>query len=70
MLPEDVETFFEKVSSGTPVRLINEPYKVGRLSGALYLEAHLPLEKKAAITEGDLTPLVKLVEAQKERQYR
>lgn len=31
------------VSVGTPVRIINEPYKFGRSGGKVYLEAHAPL---------------------------
>jgi L,D-transpeptidase ErfK/SrfK len=45
MYPKDIESLFHQVDVGTPVRIINEPIKVGRLNGALYLEAHPHLEE-------------------------
>ncbi len=45
MYPEDIERLFPMVPVGTPVRLIDQPVKVGRLNGALLLEAHEPLEE-------------------------
>ena len=45
MLPEDIEQLFELVSPGTPVRIINQPAKVGWHGGDLYLELHPPLEE-------------------------
>lgn len=47
MLPEDIEELFEQVSVGTPVRIINQPAKVGWHGGELYLEVHPPLEEDA-----------------------
>ncbi len=43
MYPEDIATLFQKVAVGTPVRVIDKPYKAGWLDGELYLESHLPL---------------------------
>jgi len=43
MYPEDIATLFQKVAVGTPVRVIDKPYKAGWLDGKLYLESHLPL---------------------------
>ena len=45
MYPEDIERLFGMVPVGTPVRLVDQPVKVGRLNGALLLEAHEPLEE-------------------------
>lgn len=39
---EDMETLFARVPKGTPVRVIDEPYKAGWSDGVLYLEAHPP----------------------------
>ena len=36
---------FELVDVGTPVRIVNEPFLVGRRDGAIYFEAHTPLEE-------------------------
>lgn len=45
MLPEDIEELFDLVPVGTPVRIINQPAKVGWHGGDLYLEVHPPLEE-------------------------
>ncbi len=39
----DLARLFSRVSVGTPVRIINEPYKFGFSQDLLYLEAHKPL---------------------------
>jgi L,D-transpeptidase ErfK/SrfK len=44
LYPEDIETLFDQVAVGTPVRIVNQPQKLGWLRGNLYLEAHPPLE--------------------------
>ncbi|KTD63925.1 L,D-transpeptidase family protein [Legionella spiritensis] len=47
LMPEDIEQLFDQVAVGTPVRVINEPVKIGWQHGALYLEVHpLLLEQK------------------------
>ena len=43
MYPEDIENLFGKVPVGTPVRLIDQPIKVGRINGHWQVEAHEPL---------------------------
>lgn len=48
MLPEDIEKLYPQVDIGTPVRIINEPAKVGWYGGELYLEIHPPLEEDQA----------------------
>jgi L,D-transpeptidase ErfK/SrfK len=45
LLPEHVETLFRLASVGTPVRLMNQPFKLGWGPDGLYLEAHPPLEE-------------------------
>jgi len=45
LLPEHIEALFQLVSVGTPVRLMNEPIKLGWGVDGLYLEAHPPLEE-------------------------
>ncbi len=45
MYPEDIEWLFGMVQVGTPVRLIDQPVKVGQLNGVLFLESHEPLEE-------------------------
>jgi len=45
MYPEDIEGLFGILPVGTPVRLIDQPVKVGRVGGELLLEVHEPLEE-------------------------
>jgi L,D-transpeptidase ErfK/SrfK len=40
MFPEDIERFFKDVPVGTPVLIIDQPYKMGWLGDALYMETH------------------------------
>ena len=45
MLSEDIEHLFSIVSVGTPVRIINEPIKIGRQDNSIYIQVH-PLLKE------------------------
>lgn len=45
MYPEDIERLFGMTPVGTSVRIVNQPVKVGRFNGALFMEAHEPLEE-------------------------
>ena len=47
LYPEDIEFLFELVAIGETVRIVNEPYLIGRLGDELYFEAHAPLEDDA-----------------------
>lgn len=42
MYPEDIELLIHRVTTGTPVRFVNQPLKHGYKNGALYLEFHKP----------------------------
>jgi L,D-transpeptidase ErfK/SrfK len=44
MLNNNVLELSKMVPVGTPVRIINEPYKFGVSGGKVYLEAHTPLD--------------------------
>lgn len=46
MYPEDIEALFDKVPTGTPVHIINQPIKVGWIADSLYIELHPPLEEE------------------------
>lgn len=47
MLPDDIEYLFSVVAVGTPVRIINEPVKIGREKNNIYLQMHpLLIEQK------------------------
>ena len=45
MFPEDIDFLFSKVALNTPVRIINEPVKVGWDGDTLYVEVHRTLEQ-------------------------
>ncbi|KTD51004.1 L,D-transpeptidase family protein [Legionella quateirensis] len=47
MLPADIEHLYELVSIGTPVRVINEPVKIGTLDGMIYIQVQPPLKGQA-----------------------
>ncbi len=53
MFPEDIEWLFPQVPVNTPVRIVNQPIKLGwSAQGDLYLEVHPPLEEAGASEEG------------------
>jgi L,D-transpeptidase ErfK/SrfK len=53
MFPEDIESLFEMVGSGTQVRIVDQPFKLGWGNGGLYLEAHLPLQEPDEVIDLD-----------------
>jgi len=61
LYPEDIQALFPRVPVGTPVRIINEPYKVGWMNGALYLEAHQPLSEQREAVDDIHAPLAETV---------
>ena len=46
MFPEDIEGLFGTVPIGTPVHIVNQPYKLAWSANGFYLEAHPPLEEE------------------------
>ena len=44
LYPENIEVLYELVAIGEAVTIVNEPYQFGERDGALYFEAHPPLE--------------------------
>lgn len=69
MFPEDIEQLFQAIPLGTPVRIINQPYKMGWTDGGeLAMEAHLPLEEDRDNQRFGPTELTRLfVDATRER---
>ena len=64
LYPEHIEELFELVAIGTPVRIVNQPQKVGWDGGRLYVEVHRPLENTdSPVVEPDRTALARLVAA-------
>src|SRR3569833_703353 len=58
MYPEDFEALFPQIPVGTPVHIIDQPYKVGWHNGALFLESHTPMTEAGHTPESNLTPMV------------
>ncbi|MFC3283229.1 L,D-transpeptidase family protein [Litchfieldella rifensis] len=54
MLPEDIESLYERVPNGTQVTLINEPFKAGWDEDDLYVQSYPLLGEK----EGSVEPLI------------
>jgi len=55
---EDIESLYRAVPVGTPVRIVDEPYFVGVLGDAVYLQAFRTPDAPA---EENLTPLVRRI---------
>ncbi len=60
MFPEDIRYLFEYIAINTPVRIINDPVKIGWQGDALVLEVHPVLEAAPAETTDEPTPDDKL----------
>ncbi len=43
MHPEDIESLFYKVAVSDQVRIVHQPYKIGRYNNRVYAESHEPL---------------------------
>jgi len=67
MYPEDIGFMFGQVSVNTPVRIINEPLKIGWDGDELVLEVHRSLEVSAVVAE-DSTPATDAVSVDAESQ--
>jgi len=63
MFPEDIEEFFALVPVRTPVRMIDQPYKMGWKGDELYIEVHPPLEGQGDPESRSLTNVTKLLVA-------
>ncbi len=71
LYPEDIEALFKIVPVGTPVRIVDQPYKVGLRNGNIYLEAHPYLKIDANKFEDNLTSVVgMIVKMTSEGDYR
>ncbi|MGC3982264.1 MAG: L,D-transpeptidase family protein [Steroidobacteraceae bacterium] len=68
MFPEDIEHFFKEVPVGTPVLIIDQPYKMGWSGEELYMEVHSPLEGGEVKWDQSLTNITRMfVAATRER---
>lgn len=58
LYPEDINQLVRLVPKGTAVHIVDQPYKVGRENGVLFLEAHAPVPNDAAEEGANMTPVV------------
>jgi L,D-transpeptidase ErfK/SrfK len=63
MYPEDIEALFPLVPVNTPVWLVNEPVKVARVNGQVWLEVHPPVDAEGQRAEVDLEGFYALANA-------
>jgi L,D-transpeptidase ErfK/SrfK len=63
MYPEDIAEFFKIVAVNTPVRIIDQPYKMGWSGEDLFIEIHAPLEGGANSEAHSLTNITRLLVA-------
>ncbi|MFT5134699.1 MAG: L,D-transpeptidase ErfK/SrfK [Gammaproteobacteria bacterium] len=61
LYPEDIEELFQQVKLGTPVYIVNQPYKVGQYKNKIYLEAHQYLNEDSEQYKDNLTSVVKMI---------
>lgn len=61
LFPEDIEALFKVVPVGTPVYVIDQPFKMGWQADELYLEVHPPLEEDAKRAAKGLTSITELL---------
>jgi L,D-transpeptidase ErfK/SrfK len=60
LYPEDIETLYGMVPLGTPVTIVNQPYKWGWHGGELLIEVHPPLQEDTVVAPS-LTDLTRLI---------
>ena len=59
MFPEDIEGLFGIVPIGTPVHIVNQPYKLAWSENGFYLEAHPPLDEEMVDSAWSMTQLTR-----------
>lgn len=61
LYPEDIASLFGEVPVGTPVRIVNEPFVIGRHEGRLHVEVHPSLGDDALAARAGLAALIRAV---------
>lgn len=59
LYPEDISVLFDYVDRKMPVRIINQPYKVGKRNNVIYVETHNLLEEDVNRHGINITPIVR-----------
>ncbi len=61
LYPEDIEALYHQVKNGTPVYIVNQPYKVGWFENQLYIESHVALESNIEQGHTDIENIKNLI---------
>jgi L,D-transpeptidase ErfK/SrfK len=61
MYPENIAELYKLVPVNTPVRLIDQPYRMGWHGEELYIEVHAPLEGQDPVEARSLTNITRLL---------
>lgn len=67
MYPEDVKKLYQNTPVNTPVRIVSQPYLVGRRHGTIYLEVHAGPEKSDSVELERLYAKLKNIEKKSPR---
>lgn len=62
MSEDDIKQFYPIITAGTPVSIIDMPYKVAWNDNKLYLEAHIPLEERSNEESSNMAGIIKSIE--------
>lgn len=57
LYPEDIKDLFSMVPVGTPVHIVNQPYKLGLVNNQVAMESHQPLSEQRQQVGSDLQSL-------------
>ncbi len=58
LYPEDIEMLFDYIERDMPIRIINQPYKVGTRQNAVYVEMHKLLDEDVNRHRTNITPAI------------
>jgi len=61
MFPEDIEVFFKAVQVGTPVLIVDQPFKMGWSGDQLFMEVHKPILEREEDDNKNLTNLTRML---------
>ena len=61
LYPENIKELFSIVNTGTPVNIVNQPFKLGLHQGKIYLEAYPYLKEDAQYFKDNLTSVVRML---------
>ena len=61
LYPEDVRSLFDKIDVGTPVYIVNQPFKAGWINDQIVFEAHAPLDEDMATRGDNKSPAVRAI---------